>query len=281
MYYATTIVEDLTLYDIFTLNSIDVSDRKELLSACEDGTISLMLGILGKPRAKEYFAQEKYDARWGCDDSDESGALDLTTIVRWSKVVHDVTTKIAPTATGNDFVIRAPRDDEKAQEFPHHALTSLPSLRPSYYNAATDHWMKEHALHRFIRGDKAHLYHKLHMDFPDNFLAELRHLMRLSRRASPRRLRTKLVLWPRSVIPPLLKKLIEKVQAHIGLGDFVRAQINLRSIYHHPHFAPMGDDTITIAISVGGSAAVFVWGGSLYLLQSGTVLFWTVDAHWG
>ena len=49
MYYATTIVEDLTLYDIFTLNSIDFSDRKELLSACEDGAISLMLGILGKP----------------------------------------------------------------------------------------------------------------------------------------------------------------------------------------------------------------------------------------
>lgn len=45
MYYATTIVEDLTLYDIFTLNSIDVSDRKELLSACEDGE---MLGILAK-----------------------------------------------------------------------------------------------------------------------------------------------------------------------------------------------------------------------------------------
>ena len=87
-----------------------------------------MLDILGKPRAKEYFAQEKYDARWGCDDSDESGALDLTTIVRWSKVVHDVTTKIAPTATGNDFVIRAPRDDEKAQEFPHHAHSDVVTI---------------------------------------------------------------------------------------------------------------------------------------------------------
>ncbi|XRB02223.1 hypothetical protein NFJ02_14g15770 [Pycnococcus provasolii] len=189
-------------------------------------------------------------------------------------------------------VIRLPTQDEKVTEIQAHEII-LPNRSYSNSNgngnnngnsnsANNDEPHREGALQRYntLQPPRVPLghYHQYHMDVPPWIMAEMETAMRFARRASRYSSRSKLEFYPDSSFGMFrgLNAVIKAIQAHFKCGDFVRAQLNLNSFYHHPHWDPKTKGTLTIVLSVG-APAWFLWCGRIYLIKAGTLLTWTEE----